>query len=166
MRSCLIQTSNIGSDLISECIDMDGNFIEGVEENVVRAVKAHFWPEFLNRLDDVILFKPLGMEEIERLTAIQIEDMDRRLAERRIKLVLTDEARRYLSEKGFDPNFGARPLKRVIQRELETALGKLMLSGDISEGSEVVVDLNGSDLEFEPTSLKDDEAAEEYLAIG
>jgi ATP-dependent Clp protease ATP-binding subunit ClpB len=145
---------------------MDGNFIEGVEENVVRAVKAHFWPEFLNRLDDVILFKPLGMEEIERLTAIQIEDMDRRLAERRIKLVLTDEARRYLSEKGFDPNFGARPLKRVIQRELETALGKLMLSGDISEGSEVVVDLNGSDLEFEPTSLKDDEAAEEYLAIG
>ncbi len=165
-NTVLILTSNIGSDLISEGIDMDGNFIEGVEENVLSSVKGHFRPEFLNRLDDIVLFKPLGMREIEKITDLQIEDMNRRLAERRIKLVLTDDARRYLSEKGFDPNFGARPLKRVIQKELETSLGRLMLSGDITEGSEVRVDFNGSDLEFKPTYLKDDEAAEEELTGG
>ncbi len=165
-NTVLILTSNIGSDLISEGIDMDGNFIEGVEENILSSVKGHFRPEFLNRLDDIVLFKPLGMREIEKITDLQIEDMNRRLAERRIKLVLTDDARRYLSEKGFDPNFGARPLKRVIQKELETSLGRLMLSGDITEGSEVRVDFNGSDLEFKPTYLKDDEAVEEELTGG
>jgi ATP-dependent Clp protease ATP-binding subunit ClpB len=146
-NAVLIMTSNLGSQYIVEL----GEAQRGeMEARVMEALRAHFRPEFLNRVDDVILFHQLGRDEIGRIVDIQLERVKKLLAPRRIELEFTDEARRLLGEKGYDPHYGARPLKRVIQRLVQDPLAVRILEGEFPEGSKIVVDarLSGDALEF------------------
>jgi ATP-dependent Clp protease ATP-binding subunit ClpB len=113
-----------------------------VRERVLGELRANFRPEFLNRVDDIVLFKPLTIEEIKRIVDLLLEQLRQRLADHRIALELTDAAREWLAREGYDPVYGARPLKRLLQRELETALGRRLIAGEIHDGATVVVDLD------------------------
>jgi ATP-dependent Clp protease ATP-binding subunit ClpB len=146
-NAVLIMTSNLGSQYIVEL--GEGDRAE-MESRVMEALRAHFKPEFLNRVDDVILFHQLGRDEIARIVDIQLERVRKLLAPRRIELEFTSEARQLLAEKGYDPHYGARPLKRVIQRLVQDPLAVRILEGEFPEGSKIVVDarLSGDALEF------------------
>jgi ATP-dependent Clp protease ATP-binding subunit ClpB len=146
-NAVLIMTSNLGSQHIVEL--GEGDRAE-MEARVMEALRAHFKPEFLNRVDDVILFHQLGRDETLRIVDIQLERVKKLLAPRRIELEFTEEARRLLAEKGYDPHYGARPLKRVIQRLVQDPLAVRILEGEFPEGSKIVVDarLSGDALEF------------------
>jgi ATP-dependent Clp protease ATP-binding subunit ClpB len=135
-NTIIIMTSNIGSNWIQEEKD-DAEIKKGVEE----ALKAHFRPEFLNRIDDIVIFHRLGNEVLTKIVDIQLAQVEKRLAERHIKLELTEPAKLYIAKDGYDPAFGARPLKRSIQRLLLDALAKKVIAGDIKEGSTVKVDV-------------------------
>jgi ATP-dependent Clp protease ATP-binding subunit ClpB len=138
-NAVLIMTSNLGSHwFFDETLSPDDR-----RDRVLAEMRAHFRPEFLNRLDEVIVFEPLDKEEIARIVEIQVEDLARRLAARKLTIDLTPAAREYLAEKGYDPNFGARPLKRLLQREVQDPLAVRLLSGELTEGSRVVVDRDG-----------------------
>ncbi|HEY5578816.1 MAG TPA: AAA family ATPase, partial [Acidimicrobiia bacterium] len=130
----LIMTSNLGSENIQPDLSH-----EVIEERVMNAVRAHFRPEFLNRIDEVIVFDRLTPEDLRRIVEIQLESLHQRLVERRIELVVSEEAMDLLAEKGFDPVYGARPLKRTIQRELADPLALRLLSGEFGEGDTVKV---------------------------
>jgi ATP-dependent Clp protease ATP-binding subunit ClpB len=127
-------TSNLGSENIQPDLSH-----EVIEERVMNAVRAHFRPEFLNRIDEVIVFDRLTPEDLRRIVEIQLESLHQRLVERRIELVVSEEAMDLLAEKGFDPVYGARPLKRTIQRELADPLALRLLSGEFGEGDTVKV---------------------------
>ncbi len=137
----LIMTSNLGSEAIQPDLDF-----EVVEERVMAAVRAHFRPEFLNRIDEIIVFDRLTREDLRQIVEIQLQSLRDRLAERRIELIASDEALDLLAEAGFDPVYGARPLKRTIQRELTDPLALRILSGEFGEGSIVEVDVEGEEL--------------------
>jgi ATP-dependent Clp protease ATP-binding subunit ClpB len=140
-NTIVIMTSNIGSDLLLE--KMKGGKIDDETRNKVRALlNSHFRPEFLNRVDEIVLFKPLEKDEIEKIVELLIKDLAKRCEDNGIKLVLTDKAKAFIAENGFDPTYGARPLKRYIQRHVETALGRFLLGSDFKEGSTVTVDAN------------------------
>ncbi len=143
----LILTSNIGSQSI---VELGPGQRAELEARVDEALRAHFKPEFLNRVDDVVIFHQLAREHIDRIVEIQLERVRRLLADRRITLELTDEAKRLLAEKGYDPHYGARPLKRVIQRMLQDPLALKILEGEFPEGSKVRADarLSGEALEL------------------
>ncbi len=143
----VIMTSNIGSQYLVELGEAQR---AEMEQRVMEALRAHFRPEFLNRVDDVILFHQLGREEIGRIVDIQLGRVKRLLAPRRIELEFTNEARQLLAEKGYDPHYGARPLKRVIQRMLQDPLAVRILEGEFPEGSKIRVDarMSGEALEF------------------
>jgi len=151
-NTILIMTSNMGSSVIMEGIDADGTFMAGVAESVMDQLKQYFRPEFLNRLDEAILFKPLMMDDIMNIVDLQISDLNRRLEDRRIHIELTDDCRAHIAQKGFDPVYGARPLKRAIQKDLETRLGYGMLRGEIGDGSVVKVDYKNGELTFDSAS--------------
>jgi ATP-dependent Clp protease ATP-binding subunit ClpB len=143
----LIMTSNIGSQhIIALGEEQRAEMLERVDE----ALRAHFKPEFLNRIDETIVFHQLGREHFHRIVEIQLERVKKLLAERRITIELTDAAKDLLAEKGYDPHYGARPLKRVIQRLLQDPLAMKILEGEFPEGSKVLVDarVNGEALEF------------------
>jgi ATP-dependent Clp protease ATP-binding subunit ClpB len=110
---------------------------------VMAELRAHFRPEFLNRVDDVVLFKPLTLPEIEKVVDLLAADLRHRLADRQLDLQLTEAARRHIAAEGFDPAYGARPLRRYLQREVETRIGRALLGGDVADGSTVVVDHSG-----------------------
>jgi ATP-dependent Clp protease ATP-binding subunit ClpB len=142
-NTIVIMTSNIGSHRI---LDYKGQ-LGGAEEALMRAtvmeeLRAHFRPEFLNRVDETIVFHALSEDELMKIVDIQLERVGQRLAERRIALVLDDAAKRHLVKAGYDPNYGARPLKRTIQKELETPLGRKILAGDVNDGDTVTVGFN------------------------
>jgi ATP-dependent Clp protease ATP-binding subunit ClpB len=143
----LIMTSNIGSQYI---VELGPSQRQELEARVMEALRAHFKPEFLNRVDDVVIFHQLGREHIDRIVDIQLERVRRLLAERRITLELTPEAKHLLAEKGYDPHFGARPLKRVIQRMVQDPLALKILEGAFREGAKIEADarLSGDALEF------------------
>jgi ATP-dependent Clp protease ATP-binding subunit ClpB len=143
----LILTSNIGSQHI---VELGLAQRQELEARVMEALRAHFKPEFLNRVDDVVIFQQLGREHIDHIVDIQLERVRGLLADRRITLELTDEARRLLAEKGYDPHYGARPLKRVIQRLVQDPLALKILEGVYPEGSKISADarLSGDGLEF------------------
>ena len=143
-NSVVIMTSNLGSRWFFE----EWLSPEERRERVLEEVYKTFRPEFLNRVDEIIVFDPLGKDEIASIVAIQIRQLQERLAAKRLELRLTDAAREYLAEKGYDPNFGARPLKRLIQREVADALAARLLAGDITEGSVVEIDRDGEGLVF------------------
>ena len=143
----LILTSNIGSQQI---VEFGPSQRHELEARVTEALRAHFKPEFLNRVDDVVIFHQLGREQIDHIVDIQLERVRRLLTERRISLELTPEAKRLLAEKGYDPHYGARPLKRVIQRLVQDPLALRILEGAFSEGAKISADarLSGDALEF------------------
>ena len=135
----IIMTSNLGSQVIKELSRDYG----AMEKEVRRILESHFRPEFLNRLDEVIIFRPLAPETILRIVDIQVDLLRRRLAERKVGLEVTPEARRLLADRGFDPVYGARPLKRTLQREVQNPLAMKMLAGEVKEGETVTVGVDG-----------------------
>ena len=104
-------------------------------------LRRHFRPEFLNRIDDIVLFKPLTQPEIERIVDLMFNDLRKRLADRRMKLQVTEEAQRFIARQGFDPVYGARPLRRFIAREVETRIGRALLGGDVRDGAVITVEV-------------------------
>jgi ATP-dependent Clp protease ATP-binding subunit ClpB len=135
-NTVIIMTSNIGSHSILEHAATDW---ELVETSVMQALRQHFRPEFLNRVDDIVLFKPLGEGEIERIIDLQLRKLEQLLAERKLALDLSPEAHRVIATEGYDPAFGARPLKRAIQRLLQNPLAMAVLEGRFQEGDRIVV---------------------------
>jgi len=115
----------------------------------MRELRSHFRPEFLNRVDDIVLFKPLTLPEIERIVDLQSEDLRRRLTDRGVRLELTEPARQFVARTGYDPVYGARPLKRVLQHELESKIARALIGGQVVEGSIVKVDMKGGALAVE-----------------
>jgi ATP-dependent Clp protease ATP-binding subunit ClpB len=146
-NTVVIMTSNIGSlHLLEGLSEGTGEIPEEVRERVMRELREHFRPEFLNRVDDIVLFKPLTLEEIEQIVDLQIHSVRRRLSERRLGLELTEGARKLIAREGYDPVYGARPLRRFIQREVETRIGRALLSGEIADGATITLDADGDEL--------------------
>ncbi len=144
-NTIIILTSNIGSSIILEGIDDKGNFKPGIEEQVMNELKGGFRPEFLNRLDEIIIFKPLTKDNIVNIVDIIISDLNKRLEDRQIKIELTSSAKDYVIKNGYDANFGARPLKRYIQSTVENMVARSIMENKIGEGDNVVIDeQNGS----------------------
>jgi len=140
-NTVLIMTSNIGSDLLLDGLTADGEITAGAREAVMRALRSHFRPEFLNRVDDTVLFRPLTQREIELVVDLLFEDLRERLAGRRVTLEVGREALAFIAREGFDPVYGARPLRRYIAREVETPIGRALLSGEIQDGAVIKVEL-------------------------
>jgi ATP-dependent Clp protease ATP-binding subunit ClpB len=148
-NTIIIMTSNIGSHLILEHRgQLSGNQYERMKESVLDALRHHFRPEFLNRVDEIIVFHSLSVEDLKKIVGIQLDRLRTRLAERRITLELTDEAKTHLATAGYDPVYGARPLKRAIQREIETPLSRLILKGEVKDSSVVRVEMSGGAITF------------------
>ena len=145
-NTVLIMTSNIGSEYLLEGVTPDGELKPAAREAVLGELRRHFRPEFLNRVDDIVLFKPLTLPEIERIVDLQFDELRRRLADRRMTLELTEDARRLIAAQGFDPVFGARPLRRFISHEVETRIGRALLGGEVRDGATVRVDARGEEL--------------------
>ena len=145
-NTILIMTSNIGSQYLLDGIDQTGNITEDAEEAVTADLRAHFRPEFLNRLDEQILFKPLTKDNIGGIIELLIDDLNKRLDNSNISIELSDAAKAYVVDNGYDPIYGARPLKRFIQKNVETLAGKLILADGISEGETIFIDFDGSKL--------------------
>ncbi len=150
-NTIIIMTSNIGAQLIqSEMARIDGanreSILSGLQEKLLQALKQRVRPEFLNRIDEVILFTPLTREDLKKIVLIQFDHIRAAAMRQRISLSLSEAAIAWLSEAGFDPAFGARPLKRVMQRKITNKISELILSGKVQEGEEVVVDMSGSEL--------------------
>ncbi len=139
-NTIIIMTSNIGSLHLLEGIGEDGTITNEAENMVMNDLRAHFRPEFLNRLDEVILFKPLTKDNIGNIINLLVNDVNKRLANKELAIELTDNAKEYIVEHGFDPSYGARPLKRFVQKTVETLAAKLILSGDISTGT-ILIDV-------------------------
>ena len=135
-NTVVIMTSNVGSQRLLEGI-VDGEISHQAREEVLGELRRTFRPEFLNRVDEIVLFKPLSLEEIEQIVDLMVGDLRRRLEDRGVKLELSPEARHLIAEKGFDPIYGARPLRRYIQRELETRVARALITGEVSEGATV-----------------------------
>jgi ATP-dependent Clp protease ATP-binding subunit ClpB len=154
-NTVVIMTSNIGSPFLLEGITAAGEIRESARENVMRELRKHFRPEFLNRVDDVVLFKPLTQTEIESIVDLLLDDVRKRLADRHISLTLTPAGKEFIGRNGYDPVYGARPLKRYLQRELETKLGRALISGEVIDGSTVAIDVQGESLHFVVTFPED-----------
>jgi len=144
-NTIVIMTSNIASQLI---LSFKGQDYERMKSQCLEALRQNFRPEFLNRVDEIVVFHPLAKEQLRQIVDIQLRRLKERLSERKIDIELTDKARDYFAERGYDPVYGARPLRRMIQRELETSLGRKLLSGEVRDGSKVIVDAGPSGLQF------------------
>jgi ATP-dependent Clp protease ATP-binding subunit ClpB len=138
-NAVIIMTSNIGSEYLVGDATSDGEIKPDARERVLAEMRLHFRPEFLNRLDDIVLFKPLTQAEIEHIVDLMLDDLRARLSERQMKLEITDDARHFIARQGYDPVYGARPLRRFISREVETRIGRALLSGDILNGAVIRV---------------------------
>jgi ATP-dependent Clp protease ATP-binding subunit ClpB len=140
-NTVIIMTSNIGSHYI---LENSGGDLAAVEVQVMKTLQGHFKPEFLNRVDDIIIFRPLGMEQIEHIVELQLKRFEKLLADRKLTLEITPEAKHLLAEEGYDPAFGARPLKRAIQRMIQNPLAMRLLEGEFHDGDTIVATVNGS----------------------
>ena len=138
-NTVIIMTSNIGSHYLLEGISGDAEISESARSSVMRDLRGHFRPEFLNRVDEIVLFKPLSLSEITAIVGLLIADVTKRLAERNIKLEVSQDAKEFIANSGYDPVYGARPLKRYIQRELETRIGRAIISDELPPGSTLKV---------------------------
>ena len=141
-NTILIMTSNIGSQYLLEGIDENGGIKPEAEAMVMNDLRAHFRPEFLNRLDETILFKPLTKENIGGIVSLMIADVNKRLADKELTIVLTDEAKEFVCENGYDPVYGARPLKRYLQKHVETLAARLILGDGVHAGGTIVIDVS------------------------
>jgi ATP-dependent Clp protease ATP-binding subunit ClpB len=147
-NTIIIMTSNIGSGLLLDGIDERGEFKSGVSDAVLGELRLHFRPEFLNRVDETVLFHPLGREQIKNIVQLLLQGLQKRLSERKIRLTLTDEATAYIAGEAYDPAYGARPLRRYLQRHLETPLARKLIAGTVPDDSNVTVILNHNALDF------------------
>ncbi|MDT3439986.1 MULTISPECIES: ATP-dependent chaperone ClpB [unclassified Pseudofrankia] len=145
-NTVVIMTSNIGSGYLLDGLDDTGQIRPETEARVMAELRGHFRPEFLNRIDDIILFRPLTLPDLEKIVDLQFSDLRQRLTERRITLELTEAGRRLIAERGFDPVYGARPLRRYISHEVETRIGRALLRGEVTEGSAVRLDAHDGEL--------------------
>ena len=145
-NTILIMTSNIGAQYLLEGIDDDGNITDEAAEAVNEELRASFRPEFLNRLDEIIMFKPLTKDNISNIVSLIIEDLNKRLSDRELKIKLTDEATSFIVDQAYDPVYGARPLKRYIQKHVETLIGKAILEGRAKDGETVTIDVRDGSL--------------------
>ncbi|MGI6332371.1 MAG: ATP-dependent chaperone ClpB [Zhaonellaceae bacterium] len=148
-NTILIMTSNIGSTILLEGLSQSGELTDSIREEVGNELRSHFRPEFLNRIDDLVLFKPLTIVEITKIVDLLIAELKGRLIDKRIEISLTSKAKKHLAQEGYDPVYGARPLKRFIQRHLETLLAKAIIAGEIQEGAKVTVDYDETGLKLE-----------------
>ena len=140
-NTILIMTSNIGSPYLLDGIDEKGEIKPEAEEMVMNDLRGHFRPEFLNRLDEIIMFKPLTKDNIGMIVDLMVQELDRRLSDQELSLELTDSARSHVIEEGYDPVYGARPLKRYLQKYVETLAARKILSGDVHAGDTLVLDI-------------------------
>ncbi len=140
-NTVIIMTSNIGAPYLIEGITETGDIKEETRLSVMRELRSNFRPEFLNRVDDIVLFKPLHMDEIVHITDLLAKELKNRLAEQHINLEISDNAKHFIAKNGYDPVYGARPLKRYMQRELETRVARAIIAGDVGDGGAIVVDL-------------------------
>lgn len=139
-NTILIMTSNIGSQYLLDGINENGSIKPEAEAMVMQDLRAHFRPEFLNRLDETILFKPLTKDNISHIVDLMVADVNRRLEDRELKVELTDNAKTFVTDHGYDPAYGARPLRRYLQKNVETLAARIILEGNISEGQTIVID--------------------------
>jgi len=146
-NTVIIMTSNIGSHLLLEGFTDKGIIKEDVKKEVMKELRLHFRPEFLNRVDDIVIFKSLTEEEIEKIVDLLTEDLRKRLADRSIEIELDEPARKFIARAGYDPVYGARPLKRFLQHELETKIGRALIAGDVEDGSKIIVSTKDGDLD-------------------
>ncbi|MBB5143223.1 ATP-dependent chaperone ClpB [Desulfovibrio intestinalis] len=148
-RNCIvIMTSNIGSMHLLDGIEADGALKEGARDRVMEDLRAHFRPEFLNRVDETVVFLPLRRDQINRIVDLQLARLRKRLEDRKIRLDMTDAAKDFIGEAGYDPIYGARPLKRYVQQAVETPLARLIVGGKIRDGQSVTVDVKDEELTF------------------
>lgn len=140
-NTVIIMTSNIGSHYLLEGVTEQGEIKEGARREVMAELRRHFRPEFLNRVDDIVLFKSLTFDEIKAIIDLLTRDLAARLKDRHIQLGISDPAREFIARAAYDPVYGARPLKRYLQHELETRIGRALLAGDIQDGSTIFVDV-------------------------
>ena len=145
-NTIIILTSNLGADVIMQSIEKDGKITNQAEEQIKSILKQHFRPEFLNRLDDIILFQPLQKEQIFKIVDIMLEKLASRLKEKQIELEVTQKAKDFVINNGYDQAFGARPLKRYIQDTIETEVAKKILQSDLPAGSKIVVDADEKEI--------------------
>jgi ATP-dependent Clp protease ATP-binding subunit ClpB len=150
-NTVIIMTSNIGSHLLIEQAINEGDISLETREKVLSTLKGHFRPEFLNRVDETLIFKPLGLKEIKGIVGKLVAELQKRLTEQEISLSISEEAKAFIAENGFDPVFGARPLKRYIQREVETRLAKLIIAGELSAEGEAEIVLKDGALDVNVT---------------
>jgi ATP-dependent Clp protease ATP-binding subunit ClpB len=145
-NTVVIMTSNIGSHYLLDGVTADSEIKPDARDRVMAELRGHFRPEFLNRVDDIVLFTPLSMPQIERIVELQLNELRDRLAERQIELDITPDARRKIAEHGYDPVYGARPLRRYIAHEVETKIGRALLRGDIAGGGKIRVTVENGEL--------------------
>ena len=145
-NTILIMTSNIGSQYLLDGMDENGNISQESQNAVMEDLRAHFRPEFLNRLDETIMFKPLTKDNIYDIIDLLVADVNKRLADREISIFLTEEAKKYVVDGGYDPNYGARPLKRFLQKHVDTLAAKLMLQGDVGAQDTIIIDVEDGKL--------------------
>ena len=151
-NTIIIMTSNIGSSNLIQGIDKDGHITESARDQVMAELRMHFRPEFLNRVDDVIFFKPLDTEEIGKIVGLMIAELQQRLADRHVQVELTPRAIQHIVNEGFDPIYGARPLRRFIQQHVETLIARSLIGGDIVDGAKVTIDASENGLKLSWTA--------------
>ena len=145
-NTILIMTSNIGSSYLLEGIDANGEITPQAENAVMNDLRAHFRPEFLNRLDETILFKPLTKADIRSIINLLLADLNKRLSDKELCLEVTDEAKDFITDHGYDPVYGARPLKRYVQKHVETLAAKIILQGEVASGNTIIISVEGDSL--------------------
>lgn len=153
-NTVIIMTSNIGSPHLLEGVTEDGDIKPEAEGAVMNELRLHFRPEFLNRVDEIVLFKALTQDEIKQIVDLMIVNLTKRLSDRKLRLELTDAAKSHIASEGYDPVYGARPLKRFLQRELETKIAKLLIAGNVLEGDKILVDFRENRLNIEIQQLE------------
>jgi ATP-dependent Clp protease ATP-binding subunit ClpC len=170
-NTIILMTSNVGADVIGrstalgfarqrETVQGEQDAYDDMKDKVLTELRRIFRPEFLNRIDGVMVFHALNRKQIEEIVDLEVHKVEKRLGEHGLELELTDEARSYLAEKGYDPSLGARPLRRVIQTEIEDALSESLLAGRFHEGDRVLVAFSDGELSFEPAEKRADVPAE------
>ncbi|WP_243364043.1 ATP-dependent chaperone ClpB [Fundidesulfovibrio terrae] len=147
-NTIVIMTSNLGSQFMLDGIQADGEFKPGTSDKVMDTLRSHFRPEFLNRVDEIVLFKPLLKEQIGAIIELMLTGLRARLVERKVTLTLTDAAKSFIADAAYDPVYGARPLRRYIQAHIETPLARRIIAGDVADGQDVTVDASGEGLGF------------------
>ncbi|MGN1030275.1 MAG: AAA family ATPase, partial [Butyricicoccaceae bacterium] len=152
-NTILIMTSNLGSQFLLDGIDEQGNIRDDAKAQVNELLRRSFRPEFLNRLDETVFYKPLTRENITGIIDLMIQALGKRLEDKHLTVELSEDAKQYVIDHGYDPVYGARPLRRFLQRNVETLIGREIIAGDLSAGTKLVVDLQDGALHVTPVSI-------------